>query len=395
MSARPGGRVRLSGIGLVSAAGEDTAGTLASFRAGRRDPGPVTLFETPLACPVFETGLPQGSAAEGSRTLRLARRALVEALAEAGLDPRRDLQGPRVGVCLGTTVASQLNDLPFYTAFRADGRAPMEAVDRFLKGNLAEQLARELGAEGPCATIANACSSGADAIGTAWSWIRSGACDLAVAGGADEMNLVPLCGFHSLGVVSPEPCAPFDRDRRGLNLGEGAGILILEREEAAARRDAVSGLFVAGYGGACDAHHLTAPRPDGSGLESAVREALREAGAEPSDIAFVNAHGTATRDNDRVEGQALARLFGPDVRVLSTKGYVGHTLGAAGALEAGFTALALREGWVPASAGFRTPDPEIPLVPVTDITRIEGRMALSTSLAFGGVNAALVLERAP
>jgi 3-oxoacyl-(acyl-carrier-protein) synthase len=148
---------------------------------------------------------------------------------------------------------------------------------------------------------------------------------------------------------------------------------------------------LAGYGLACDAYHMTAPRPDGSGLEAAIGRALAEAGLTPDAIAFVNAHGTATRDNDRVEGSVLARVFGPDVKVLSTKGYTGHTLGAAGALEAAFTAAGLREGWVPASAGFVNRDEEIPLAALRERTAVRGRYALSTSLAFGGNNAALVL----
>ena len=311
-------RVRVRGMGVVSAAGGNVQETLATFRAGTRRYGPVTVFPAEHDGPVFEARVPPG-AGDASRTRDLLRLALREALADAGLDPATALRGPRVGICLGTTVASQLNDLPFYTAFRRDGVADMRAIDRFLRGNLAEALARELGASGPCVTIVNACSSGADAIGTALGWIRSGRCDTAVAGGADELNRVPLFGFRSLGIVSSEPCAPFDRDRRGLNLGEGAGVLVLERVEPGT--PCGPGLTLEGYGGAGDAHHLTAPRPDGSGLEAAVREALREAAVEPGEIAFVNAHGTATRDNDEVEGKVLARLFGAGARMLSTKGY--------------------------------------------------------------------------
>jgi 3-oxoacyl-(acyl-carrier-protein) synthase len=294
---------------------------------------------------------------------------------------------------MGTTVASQLNDLEFYRIYRQTQHPPLEPVQAFLDGNLAAGLARRLGLRGPRLTVVNACSSGADAVGAGLAWLRAGLCDAVLAGGADELNRVPLCGFHSLGIMSDSPCAPFDRDRSGLNLGEGAGALLIETPRCARRRGAEAELVLAGYGAGCDAHHLTAPHPDGVGLELALRGALASAGVEPAQVAFVNAHGTATPDNDRVEGRVLARVFGPDVVISATKGYTGHTLGGAGAVEAVFAALALREGWLPASARFETPDPEIPVRPVRERTAVEGEVAVSTSLAFGGNNAALVLRR--
>lgn len=381
----------LTGMGLVSAAGGSAAESLATFASERRNPGRVTRFATSLDYPVFEAACPLRESAPGlSRTAALALHALEEALADAGLPAA---PGPRVGVCMGTTVASQLNDLDFYATLRRTGTAPLEPVERYLKGNLAEVVVRRIGATGPCVTVVNACSSSADAIGLARSWLRAGVCDIAFAGGADELNAIPLSGFGALGVASRSPCRPFDRDREGLNLGEGAAILILETETSARARGRTPSLFVAGYGAACDAHHLTAPRPDGSGLETAIRTALDQAGIAPSEIDFVNAHGTATQDNDRTEGSVLARVFGPEARVLSTKGHTGHTLGAAGALEAVFTALALREGWVPASAGFANRDDAIPIGALARRTAVTGRYALSTSLAFGGNNAALVIGR--
>jgi len=150
---------------------------------------------------------------------------------------------------------------------------------------------------------------------------------------------------------------------------------------------------VAGFGSACDAHHLTAPHPEGRGLDAAVRAALMQARIEPDDVAFINTHGTATLDNDRAEGKVISRVFGNQIPFLSTKGFTGHTLGAAGGLEAAFTLLGLREGWIPASMGFETPDDEIALVPVRRRTEVAGKYALSTSLAFGGNNAALLIGR--
>ncbi len=385
-------KILITGMGVVSAAGLSVVETLDGFAAGRRNISRTTPEISPLDYPVFAVAGPFCRPDPSrSRTLQLLFHALDEALSSARLPS--DLTGLRVGVCLGTTVASQLNDMEFYAAYRKTGMAPLEPVETFLKGNLAEAVARRVGAEGPCVTIVNACSSSADAIGVGLGWIRNGMCDLVIAGGGDELSRIPICGFGSLSVFSREPCRPYDRDRQGLNLGEGAGVLILEAETTARRRGSAASLFIAGYGAACDAHHLTAPRPDGAGLETAIRESLAQAGIPAPEIAFVNAHGTATRDNDKVEGTVLARVFGGDIKVLSTKGYTGHTLGAAGALEAAFTALALRDGWIPASAGYETRDEEIPVGVVRERTPVSGRFALSTSLAFGGNNAALVIGR--
>jgi 3-oxoacyl-(acyl-carrier-protein) synthase len=383
--------VLITGIGVISAAGNNANETLQCFKQGTRNAGLVTLFPTILRSPVFEVQrLPDGYYREGLRTLSLALVAVDQALQEAHLG---DLHGLRVGVCMGTTVASQLNDLQFYKSYREQGSAPMTAIDRFLTGNLAEFIARKIGARGPQASVVNACSSGTDAIGIALSWLKSGLCDIAIAGGSDELNHVPYCGFNSLGIANPGLCAPFDRDRKGLNLGEGAGVLVLETRESALRRGASADLMLAGYGSSSDAYHLTAPSPEGVGLKAALAAALSEAGIGPSSIAFVNAHGTGTHDNDLVEGTTLAGIFGPGLKMLSTKGMTGHTLGAAGGIEAVFTALGLREGWIPASAGFENRDEAIPLAPVQEITSISGRYAISTSLAFGGTNAAIVMGR--
>jgi 3-oxoacyl-(acyl-carrier-protein) synthase len=381
----------ITGIGVISAAGNTVAETLSSFEQGKRNAGPVSLFPTALRYPAFEVkGLPAEYYLEGWRTLSLALVAVDQALTEARLD---DLSKFRVGVCMGTTVASQLNALQFYKKYRESGAAPMASVDRFLKGNLAEYIARRTGARGPQLSVVNACSSGTDAIGVALSWLKSGLCDIAIAGGADELNHVPYCGFASLGIANPGLCAPFDRDRKGLNLGEGAGVLIIETRAAARKRGVSSDISLAGYGTSSDAYHLTAPSPDGVGLKAALQTALHEAGIGPRAVCFVNAHGTGTHDNDQVEGTVLAELFGPELKMLSTKGFTGHTLGAAGGIEAVFTAAGLRAGWIPASAGFQNKDEAIPLVPVREKTAVTGRYAVSTSLAFGGTNAAIVIGR--
>lgn len=381
--------VVISGMGAICAAGKNTDEIKASFRAGARSLQPPTLFPTALEYPVFEVkgfSPPPGI----MRTLALAFAAAAEAFAEAGLSS--DLRGMRAGVCLGTTVASQLNKESWYTEYKNTGFASQEPVDIYLNGNIAEAFAEKFNIKGQALTVVNACSSGADAIGAALSWLQADLCDIVIAGGADEMNHVPYCGFGALGVASRQPCMPFDLKRSGLNLGEGAGILILEKEAHARKRGNSSVLYVAGSGAAADAYHLTAPRPDGTGLEIAISTALRQAGIRETDIAFINAHGTATRDNDKAEGRLFKRMFGPEVKFISTKGFTGHTLGAAGAMEAIFTALGLKEGWIPANIGFSQIDEEIGIAPLRERTDITGAHALSTSLAFGGNNAAVIIE---
>lgn len=382
------GKIAITGLGVVSAAGGNVEASLRTLRSGTRPnciPSPFSSL--PASLPTFAA--PGGPNVD--RTFYLAMQAAGQALADAGLNPVPI--GCRLGVCLGTTVACQLNDIPFYAEYRATGNPSMGPVDRFALGSLSERVARELGVDGPILTVVNACSSGTDAMGVAMSWLNAGLCDAVLAGGADELSPIPTVGFHALGLISPEPCKPFDRTRRGLNLGEGAGVVVLERTENAARRGRKSNLFAAGFGAASDGYHLTAPHPEGLGLETAIRSALREAGIEPADIDFVNAHGTSTLENDRIEGAVLGRIFGGDVRVVSTKGSTGHALGAAGGIETVFTALSLREGWISPNVGFSERDEAIPFAPLTAIAPVVRRHALSTSLAFGGNNAALILSR--
>jgi len=385
-------RIAITGIGAVSAAGGNLKEILRSFESGKRNAASPSVFKTSLTYPVFEVLSMPCPEQKGDRTISLAMVAIKEALSQAGFID--GLKGRNAGVCLGTTVASQLNDIDFYRVFKNKQTVQMEKIERFVKGNLAETVSRRVNAEGPSATVVNACSSGADAIGIAISWIKSGLCDIAVAGGADELESVPLCGFRSLGIVSDILCAPFDRNRKGLNLGEGAGVLILERESNARGRGIAPKVFVTGYGSVSDAYHLTAPHPEGIGLELALKTVLKQGKVTAKEVAFINAHGTATLDNDKVETKVLKKVFGDNVKFFSTKGYTGHTLGAAGGLEAAFTASALDVGWMPSSAGFVEIDEEIGIAPIMVKTQIDKKFAISTSLAFGGNNAALLFERA-
>jgi 3-oxoacyl-[acyl-carrier-protein] synthase-1/3-oxoacyl-[acyl-carrier-protein] synthase II len=268
-------------------------------------------------------------------------------------------------------------------------------AQRYATGSPALALAREYDLAGPAETVVTACSAGTDAIGLAAAWIRMGLCDLVITGGADELYEITYTGFASLMNTDPGPCKPFDADRNGLTLGEGAGVMILESAESLRERGGSARGAIRGYGNAGDAFHLTSPEPDGRGLRLSISEAMSGAGLStpirPGDLALINAHGTGTRDNDRIESLLFADLF-PGTPFLSTKGFTGHTLGAAGAVEAIFSIGCLERGAVPPNAGFRTPDPELPNAPVAEVTEIRGKTALSQTLAFGGNNAVLVVS---
>ncbi|MFA6291290.1 MAG: beta-ketoacyl-[acyl-carrier-protein] synthase family protein [Victivallales bacterium] len=383
----------ITGVGCISCAGDgydDTASSL--FRQPVRPAAPIATGSS-LELPVFElTGFKSENDKPGGRTLALLRHALEQALRQAALS-RQELGSLRVGVCIGTTVACQLNNIPFYAELRSTGSAPAKPLNDFISGSPAEWIRREYSLCGPALTVSNACSSGTDAIGLASLWVRSGLCDIAIAGGADELNKVPIAGFHALGVCSKSPCRPFDRNRNGLNLGEGGAIVIMESAAAAKKRGGSPLFSVAGYGTAADGFHITRARPDGSGLAQAVNCAMESAGIRASEIAFVNAHGTGTDGNDRLEASVLIRIFGADVKYLSTKRMTGHTLGAAGALEFIFTGIMLAEGKAPPSHGFETLPDDIAVAPLTSEIPIAGKFAMSTSLAFGGCNSALIVER--
>jgi 3-oxoacyl-[acyl-carrier-protein] synthase II len=382
--------VAITGLGCICAAGMDLDACLATLFGGTRNPVPPVRFASthPVPYPVFE--VPDfAERPDISRTSALALHAAREAIADARLD-KGSLVGLRVGVCVGTTVGCAFSEEAFYRDYRAGGSPEIAPMERIMRSNPAAVIAREFGLTGPCQTVVNACASGTDAVGLAASWIRGGLCDAVITGGADELSRITYNGFISLMITDDSFCKPFDKNRKGLNLGEGAAMLVLEAEEVRRGRRARTRSFLLGYGSACDAYHLTAPKPDGAGLRSAIAEALHDSGVTAGAVAFINAHGTGTPDNDRLESQVLSELM-PEVPFLSTKGYTGHTLGAAGAIEAVFTAACLELGKIPANAGFATADPELAGTPVRQETEVTGAVALSESLAFGGNNAVLVI----
>ena len=386
--------VAVSGMGVVSAAGLSLADNLTALDKGQSAAVPPP-FATEHTFPVFrcplaaETAVPGG--ARLSRTVRLALFAARESLASAGLDPET-LSAMRAGVVVGTSVGASLDFLDFYKARASGLTPPLDDIEQYLASNPALALARLFRCSGPTQTVTNACSSGADAIGLGACWIRSGLCDIVLAGGADGLSPITYAGFSSLRLISREACRPFDARRTGLSLGEGAAFMLLESERSRQKRASRAKAFVAGYGTATDAHHLTAPHPEGRGLEAAVIQAFAQAGAGWRDVAFINAHGTATETNDAAEA-AFFRKHCPSTPFIATKGCTGHTLGAAGAVEAVFAAAHLATGELPPSPGFTEPDPRLDAAPVSKRTPVSGRLALSQSLAFGGNNSVLLMAK--
>ena len=312
----------------------------------------------------------------------------------AGFTTFSSIQGMRVGISVGTTVGATFNNESCYFDWKDCGRIDREYIYLFHESNLALWLHSVLGTRGPSMVVANACSSGTDAIGVAYQWIRDGRCDMAVAGGADELSRIALNGFNSLQLTSSEPAMPFDVNRSGLNLGEGAGMLVLENKASVHAGNARPVAFVLGYGASSDAWHPTAPEPEGNGLQSALKGALKEARLAPSRISVVNAHGTGTRANDAAEARAIRAVFQESrPPVYSIKGLLGHTLGAAGGIEAVSLIQTLRERMVLGTPGCRHPEYEdITIAPEGWGKGISGAIGVSQSLAFGGGNSALVIE---
>lgn len=382
------------GMGAVSALGVGLPATAMQLTAQQVEPHLLTRFKTTLRLPVYEVPHPGNPTRPGGNAIQWLEMAVEEALRNARLASAAERAGVRIGVCVGSTVLCQLHDLEFCAKLRhgspvADGTPYRDYVET----SPAEWLRRQYSLDGPALTVSNACTSSADALGIARLWLVSGQCDAVLAAGTDSLETGPLDGFHALGVCDASPCRPFDAARGGLNLGEGAAAVVLAAPESRLLRERKAEIALCGYGKTADASHLTQPLPNGEFLERAIRVALQDAGATPQEVGMVNAHGTGTEANDRVEGQTLARVFGPALRYHSTKSLTGHALGAAGALEFVFTALMLERGVAARSHHFEHLAPELTIPPLTHDTPFEESYALSTSLAFGGSNTALVLRR--
>jgi 3-oxoacyl-(acyl-carrier-protein) synthase len=375
-------RVCITGLGMTTAAGRGVAANEAALRECRSGLGPLRRFRSPRCghlpvAEVEETGAP--------RTVALAMGALREALAMAAPPRLRD-----AGLAVGTTVGGMPESEAALDGILLGREVGSEVWDRHPCGHTTRSLAEGCGLEGPALTLSTACSSGAEAIATAAELVAAGDAEIMVAGGVDALCRMTLNGFASLLVVDPEGCRPFDVARMGMSLGEGAAFVVLEAEERVRARGGEILARFAGSGNSCDAHHATAPDPEGRGAEAAMRLALERAALGPSRIDYVNAHGTGTPDNDRAEGRAILRVFGASPPpVSSTKRVFGHALGAAGAIEAVACVLALRGSFLPGTPGFATPDPDCGIVPLRTSVASRPRAVLSNSFGFGGNNTVL------
>lgn len=353
---------------------------------------------TPLPCwigrvaGVEETALPAEHAPWDCRNNRLAWLALQQDafLQQAQAAVERYGAG-RVALLLGTSTASIGATEEGYGRLE-DGRLPedLHRADLHTPHSLTAFVAQVLGIEGPCLTLSTACSSSAKVFASAERLLRLGVADAAIVGGVDSLCGNTLFGFNALELIAPEPCRPFDAHRRGISIGEGAGFALLER--TCARPDAA--LRLLGCGESSDAHHMSTPDPSGMGPELALRELFDRTGLEAADVDYINLHGTASQKNDAMEAALVGRLFPATTRVSSTKGLTGHTLGAAGIIEAVIALLALREGFVPGNAGATEPDPACSAHFAWRNERRPLRVALSHSFGFGGSNACLAFARA-
>jgi 3-oxoacyl-[acyl-carrier-protein] synthase-1/3-oxoacyl-[acyl-carrier-protein] synthase II len=389
--------VAVVGMGCICAAGATLTPCMETLFAGRRNPQLPSRFPIPkgFTYPVFEVPdrfLPSGeSGAATQRTALLAQCAAEEALADAGLTGE-DLATVNTGICMGTNVGGSLGNDTLFADMSHNNTTHIMPADRFAMSNPTTHLMERYALTGPFQTVVNACSAGNDAIGIAAGWIDAGWCDLVLAGGADEMYQVTYVGFKSLFINADAPCQPFDKDRKGLNLGEGAAVLLLASTRLCEAGSLSPCGYVLGYGATADAYHFTHPLPDGGGLRTAIDDALEQSGLSTDVVAFINAHGTGTQGNDKVESAVLTDLF-PNRPFLSTKGYTGHTLGAAGPVEAVFTLACLQHRRIPKTIGFETPDPDLPAIPTTRNQTINGTVAVSQTLGFGGSNSVLILGK--
>jgi 3-oxoacyl-[acyl-carrier-protein] synthase II len=417
-------RVVVSGLGAVSGLGWGAGPLWEGLRAGRTGIRPFERFDhsghrTHLAAEVPPPADSPGMAVlerrfPGWRRLSLADRyalfATAEALAQAGIDG--ELADAEAGVYFGSSTGGMFESELFFADFLRDRRkARLSALVAQQVNAPGDAVARWLGITGPVQTISSACASGALALGTALEALRTGEVDLAIAGGSDSLCQLTYAGFNALRSVDAGPCRPFRAAREGMSFGEGAAVTILEPLERVLARRARPLAELVGAGASCDAHHMTAPEPGGTGAAAALAAALCDARVAPEAVDFVNAHATGTPLNDSAEWQALCRVFGEraaDLPVTASKALIGHLLGSSGAIEAVVTILSLLHGELHPVPEFgeeqvenreigenRGMDPDLPVALVLDrpLPLPGARTAVSTSLAFGGSNAALVFSR--
>ena len=398
-------RVVVTGAGIVTALGAGWRANAEGFRAGRAAFRPVTLFdvsrqrsklaaELDLPAQLPPTRLSKKTRARLDRAARMLVHAAHEAWTQAGWAAEEHL--PLVlgttggGIAFGEEYLRQTLAVP-----RSNRRQPTR-VAHYNPQRQGLDLGEAFGFSGPITIIANACASGANAVGHAFELVRHGRAEKVFTGGYDALCQLTFAGFDSLQALSPTPCRPFDAARDGLSLGEGGAMLTLESLEYAKRRGAEILGEIIGYGAVTDTHHLTQPHPQGDAAFAAMRAACASAGLAPEQVDYVNAHGTATPQNDATEAVAINRWAGARAATLpvsSTKASIGHLLGAAGAVEAVVTLMALRGQWLPPQRNFATPDPACGFQIVREPMDAKVEVALSNSFGFGGANATLALRR--
>jgi nodulation protein E len=400
-------RVVVTGLGVICSLGHKVAPFWEALVAGR--PGISDIKSVDTSTLKFHRGaevidfdpLQHLDKAQCDMMDRFAQFAVIaarEALADAGVNLTPEL-GSRTAVTLGSCVGGQsTQDVGFQELYRANrNRVHPLTIARTMMNAGTSHICMDLGVTGPAMTISTACSSSNHAIGQALWMVRSGQVDMALAGGSEApFSYGNLKAWEAMRVVSPETCRPFSKNRNGLILGEGGAVLVLEPYESAVKRGAKIYAEIAGFGMSADAHHVT--QPTVAGPASAMRQALKDGQLKLEDISYVNAHGTATTANDCTESAAINEVFGahaPNVHVSSTKSMHGHTLGAAGAIEAVATVLALHHQMLPPTANFTEADPacNVNLV-INEAKNAEVNHALSNSFAFGGLNAVLAFSRA-
>ncbi len=390
-------KIVVGGVGLVSALGSGVDANIAAMREGRRGIAlSPSILRTGNKIPVGEFALTNDqmhrrlnipTKCHLSRTALLGISAVREAMNDAKIP-----KALRVGLVSATSVGGMDLTEGFFRVFMTEeSRGRLRDVRMHDCGASTDAIARYGGIDGYRTTISTACSSAANAIMMGAKLLRHGIVDCAVAGGTDALSAFTLNGFKSLMILDEKPCRPFDENRAGLNLGEGAGYVVLMREADATNPYC----FFEGYANRNDAYHQTASSADGNGAYLAMSDALAMAGIEPSRVDYVNVHGTGTLNNDASEGAALQRLFGKDIPPFSsTKGFTGHTLAAAGGIEAVFSALAVRYGMLFPNINFKTPITGSGLVPVCEFA--EGKdikCVLSNSFGFGGNCSSLVFAK--
>lgn len=408
-------RVVITGLGAVSSLGNTAADTWQSITEGRIGVGPLTKFDsegysTKVASEVHDLDTSEYLDRKESKRMdpftQYAVVAALSAMQDAGMN-EGSFEPERAGVMLGVGLGgiqtlAEMSDKLFR---KHTTSVPPLSVPKFMGNSPAGQISMKLGLLGPAFVVASACTSATDAMGRALRTIRSGMCDMMITGGSEGLiSPIVFAGFGNLQACStkyndqPEKASrPFDRDRDGFVIGEGAGVMILESEEHAKARGARIYAELAGYGATCDAHHLTAPHPDGRGAKAAMHMALQTGGLATDEVDYVNAHGTSTPLNDPTETGAIKDVFGEQaykLKVSSSKSMIGHLLGGSGGVEGVITALAMHHQVFPPTANHENPDPKCDLdyVPIKAQTG-EIRAAISNSFGFGGHNGVVSFRR--